>query len=211
LKHALKKDTEHRSVGAIPIDFEKGIEGDLCGLRFRGKIDRIDQIGDSGIHIIDYKSSTQNKSFKDLAKHPTGHGSKIQNLLYMALVLEASADNKRAKIDKLSSSYWFLAEPENQFFLTQHYGENEQETLFKTLNIIKSMLGEGLVPMTPKNQFPDGICGYCSFTQICPSNRMAIHERQKTCASGPFAQFLALSEKKTDAKSKSNQLDTEGN
>jgi hypothetical protein len=63
--------------------------------------------------------------------------------------------------------------------------------------------------MTPKDQFPDGICGYCGFTQICPSNRMAIHERQKACASGPFAQFLALSEKKKDAKSKSNLSDTE--
>jgi len=209
LTNVLKKDTEHRSVGAIPIDFEKGIEADLCGLRFRGKIDRIDQIGYSGLHIIDYKSSTQNKSYEDLAKHPTGHGSKIQNLLYMALVLETGVDNQQAKIDKLSSSYWFLAESDEKIVLTQNYGENERETLFKTLNIIKSMLEEGLVPMTPKDQFPDGICGYCSFTQICPSNRMAIHERQKSCANGPFAQFLALSEKKTDAKSKSNQPDTE--
>ncbi len=51
--------------GSTPIEFERAVESELNGVVWRGRIDRIDRMGDGTLRVIDYKTSKSLMTVKD--------------------------------------------------------------------------------------------------------------------------------------------------
>ena len=96
-----EKELEIREPGYVSSEVEKSISGEpLKGIKLKGKIDRIDRIGDE-VQIIDYKTGTAGLNCTRIAS-----GSEnLQLLLYAAILKNHGYKVKRAGIYSLKDMH----------------------------------------------------------------------------------------------------------
>jgi DNA helicase II / ATP-dependent DNA helicase PcrA len=126
--------------------FEKTFTLKIDGIRFNGRIDRIDELPDGSVEIIDYKTGTP-KSQKDVDKD-------LQVSLYAIAAKEALG------YDPKLLSLYFL-EPCEKVSTTRTQ-EQLEERKKEVLEVVKKIR---------KGEFeanPGMHCNWCSFKDICP-------------------------------------------
>ena len=202
LETFLEEDEKLRSgVGTGEIVVEAGfgfgggspeVEDAETGLRFRGRIDRID-VSDDGKSalVIDYKTGSA-RPYRALDKDPIDAGKRLQLGVYSlaARALYPDADVRAA--------YWFSTNrgefrraPSPAFDL----GVEEVGKRFrKGLTTIVSGIGEGMFPANPGGPGWGGPenCAYCDFDSLCTTRRVELWERK---SSDPgIRDYLALAD-----------------
>ena len=162
------------------------------GLRFRGKIDRIDVSADGGSALVtDYKTGSASP-YRALDKDPIDAGKRLQLGVYSlaARALAPGADVRAA--------YWFTTNrggfrraPSEGFDL----GDGEVGKRFREgLTTIVSGIGAGMFPANPgpPGRYGPSNCAYCEFDSLCASRRVEMWERKK--ADPGVRDYLALSD-----------------
>jgi hypothetical protein len=126
--------------------------------RLRGRIDRIDRVGDGRYRVVDYKTGRYSRYDK---LRCFGAGRTLQHVLYALAaeeILKKEGVDARPRV--VESGYYFpTRRGEGKEVIV---GEFDRERL-------KELLGE-LLDIVTKGQFIVGldvICGYCDFLPIC--------------------------------------------
>ena len=129
-----------------PEALEKWFNLRIGGIKFNGRIDRIDPIAGGGVEIIDYKTGSP-KNLKDVDKN--------NQLSFYAL---GASEFLGLKPEKLS--LYFLET--NEKFTTKRTPKQLEEIKNKIIETIKEIT---------KGEFkanPGKRCDYCSYNKICP-------------------------------------------
>ena len=198
----LEEDEKLRAAsrtGKIVVEAPFGFGGDSqevadaeTGLRFRGRIDRIDVSEDGRSALVtDYKTGSA-RPYRALEKDPIDAGKRLQLGVYSlaARALVAGADVRAA--------YWFATNrgefrraPSAGFDL----GDEEVGKRFREgLKTIVSGIGAGMFPANPGPPGWGGPenCAYCDFDSLCATRRVELWERKR---SDPGVRdYLALSD-----------------
>lgn len=176
-----------QGTGRIQVEATFGFGGDTpevadaeTGLRFRGKIDRIDVSADgSSALVTDYKTGSA-RPYGALEKDPIDAGKRMQLGVYSlaARALVPGADVRAA--------YWFTTNrgefrraPSAAFDL----GDKEVGKRFREgLTTIVSGIGAGMFPANPGPPGWGGPenCVYCDFNSLCATRRVELWERKKS-------------------------------
>lgn len=129
-----------------PLELEKGFSLWLGGVKFNGRIDRIDPVGDDGIEIIDYKTGsvkTQVQVDKD-----------DQVALYAIAAREALGMNP------VKLTYYFIEGDETiSTVRTEKQLEDKKE---EVKNIVEDIKKGNFEPK------PGMQCSWCDYRNICP-------------------------------------------
>ncbi len=166
--------TERTLVTYLPVD----IGGEIVQVKIGGKIDRLEQLADGTIRIVDYKSGA--------VKLPT----KIENLAESLTTL-ADKDNKWEKIRQLWL-YKYLILKENQYpgatveagfyslrtfqkepaFLTNRVAfsdDNNRDTYITETETLIQQMVQRMFDTTIPFAMTETIetCKYCNYTRIC--------------------------------------------
>jgi inactivated superfamily I helicase/RecB family exonuclease len=148
LKGFVHAQLEHFSAGWKVVEREKEFSGEIGGLRFKGRIDRIDQ-NDTATLVLDYKSGsiTEANRSKNLEKL-----SDFQMSIYHALL--------SSKYKNISLAFMKILEK----------GEVEEITVLEEKN---ALLAEHLIALKQTKSFvakkTDNLqkCKYCEFALMC--------------------------------------------
>ena len=118
---------------------------------------------------------------------PTLGATTLQGLIYAALAKQTLGGH-----NAYHAGYWFLAREPKKMQVTQALDENSASQLEETVTAATDMMRQGLVPMTPTDDGQAGLCGYCSYRQICPQTRASIASLQQKHATGAYRKLLDL-------------------
>jgi RecB family exonuclease len=148
LKGFVHAQLEHFSAGWKVVEREKEFRGEIGGLRFKGRIDRIDQ-NDTATLVLDYKSGsiTEANRRSNLEKL-----SDFQMSIYHALL--------SSKYQQLSLAFMKILEK----------GEVEEITVLEEKN---ALLAEHIIVLKQSKSFvakkTDDLqkCKYCEFALMC--------------------------------------------
>jgi DNA helicase II / ATP-dependent DNA helicase PcrA len=150
-KKILKEFYErHKDNWPNPLHLEKDFKIQLGENAIKGRIDRIDKMGDNNVEIIDYKTGKyKEKLYKD---------DKMQLLIYQIALEESNIKPTKLK-------YYFLDEKnqnETEFIAKEKDIEKTKKELEETMETIK------------KSDFPanpsEFNCKHCDFKNICPAS-----------------------------------------
>jgi DNA helicase-2/ATP-dependent DNA helicase PcrA len=134
----------------IPVSIEGGFKIKVGEYLVKGRIDRIDQLENSNLEIIDYKTGQP--------KDKLTIDDKQQLLIYQIAVETLPQYKNLGKIEKLT--FFYLNENKRMSFV----GTNkDKEKLEAKLSDAIEKIREGDFTPTP-NQY---VCQYCDFKEIC--------------------------------------------
>ncbi|TSC55940.1 MAG: hypothetical protein G01um101418_511 [Parcubacteria group bacterium Gr01-1014_18] len=140
----------HESAWPLVLSLEQGFSLKIGGYRLSGKIDRIDDLGDGTVEIVDYKTG---RVPKDEAK--IDPENKKQLLIYQW----AAEEILQKKVGKVSFYYLeenkkisFVGTPDNLLKL--------KEEILETIEAIRK--SQFIAKPSPQ------VCQYCDFKSICP-------------------------------------------
>ena len=194
-----QKLRECAGTGKIEVEASFGRGGDSpvvidveTGLRFRGKIDRIDVSADGkSARVIDYKTGGAGP-YDKLNTDAIDAGKRLQLGVYSLAARELAAGAS------VKAAYWFVTDrgkfkraPSEWFDL----GDEEVGKRFNNgLRTIVSGIGAGMFPANPgpPGQHGPRNCSYCDFRSLCPTRRVQMWERKRSDPG--LASYLALSE-----------------
>ena len=154
------------------------------GLKFRGRIDRLDLSGDgSSALVIDYKTGSA-VSYGALDKDVIDRGRRLQLGIY-----SLAARRLFPEVTSVRAAYWFTRTGSRPQFAPSGFfdiGDNQVEERFRQgVETIVSGIGRGVFtanpgPYTsrPGRAGPEN-CLYCDFDSICPARRVDIWQRKK--------------------------------
>ena len=128
------------------VDVEGWIELDIEGRKMRGKVDRIDDVGES-LKVIDYKSSKQQTSRPQLKKD-------FQMALYW-LGVERAYDKPVSQV-----GHWYLRM--DREWMVEITPEELEEVKQRALRVIEE-IEKGEFGATPGYQ----VCRYCDYGDLC--------------------------------------------
>jgi len=133
-----------------PLYIEAEFLLNIEGCQFTGFIDRIDELPDGGVEIMDYKTGTpKNKSFAEKS---------------MQLALYAIACQEVLKIEPKVLSFYFLTSNEKISTICDPENlERTRETIASTVKQIKS---------SQFNPNPGRRCRWCDYRIICPAAKL---------------------------------------
>ena len=157
-------------------------------LKFRGRIDRVDEVAGKKLAIIiDYKSGGTTR-FDDMKDDPLGAGTHLQLPVYSLAARQISAES-----EDVLAVYWFVSNRAN-FKMEQVYLSDIHDRFAEVVETIASNIKKGLFPANPgtkdnRNGEPQN-CEYCDFDRVCPSNRRLLWERKS--ANPEIAPYLSL-------------------
>lgn len=143
LKNYLDKSKQDKKT---PLALEKSFNLKIDGIKFFGRIDRIDSLEDGGVEIVDYKTG-QTKSQKDVDRD--------DQVSFYAI---AAQDALRMRPEKLT--YYFL---ESGTKVTTTRTPKQLEKKKEEIGEIVSEMKEGNFKATPGMQ-----CQWCDFKEVCP-------------------------------------------
>ena len=129
-----------------PLGLEKSFNIQINEVRFYGKIDRIDSLGNGKVEIIDYKTG-KTKTQKEVDKDK-------QITLYALGAKEALGFNP--------TKFTLYFVEKNEKINTTRTEENIQKTVVEIKKVIEN-IKEG--NFEPKSGF---LCGWCDYKDICP-------------------------------------------
>lgn len=147
------------------------------GFRLKGRIDRIDRIGDNYL-IIDYKTgSSRNKKirFDNINLEDRKSWGKAIPSLQLPLYIILFLENKEIDLSRLNACYLDLSlsnfNEENKVLNYLFEEENERSHLEKLFSVILNILMEIKDPNIPFSaNKDDSNCGYCKFRGLCGVN-----------------------------------------
>lgn len=146
-KELLKNYYEkHKNNKVLPKELEKGFNIKLSGIKFFGRIDRIDPLPDGTYEIIDYKTGST-KSQKDVDKDDQ-------------VALYALAAKQAFGIHATKLSYYFLEEGVK---VTTERSDKNLEEMHTELESLVEEIKKGDFTATPGMH-----CTWCDFKDICP-------------------------------------------
>ena len=161
---------------------------------FRGKIDRIDVVGDE-VRVRDFKTGKPEPYFDGArgrrATRTVTNGRALQLPIYAAAARRKYPNDA---VD-IAASYCFpLAE--NNTHGVAPYTEANQKEFSATLVAIVDGARRGIFPATPEtvgdSDQERGNCTYCEFNRLCPVRRRQIWERKGLSDSDTVLPFNSL-------------------
>ena len=164
--------------GEDPEEYGVSIEiEDLGEVHFRGKIDRVDVLGDE-VRVRDFKTGKP-----DSYREKRGDGEPDRSVsngraLQLPVYLEAAQVMYPGK--SVSASYCFPLD-DKYVHDVGTYTEEDRERFRESLGLIMGMIRQGVFPATPEQGDGDewgGNCNYCDFKQLCPARKRQIWERK---------------------------------
>ena len=167
---------------------------DLGEIWFRGKIDRIDVVGDE-VRVRDFKTGKPEPYFDGArdrrATRTLANGRALQLPVYAAAARRKYPDDA---VD-IAASYCFpLAE--NNTHGVAPYTEANQNEFSATLIAIVDGARRGIFPATPETAGDSdqerGNCTYCEFNRLCPVRRRQVWERKGLSDSDTVLPFNSL-------------------
>ena len=147
---------------------------------FRGKIDRIDVVGDE-VRVRDFKTGKPEPYFDGArgrrATRTLANGRALQLPVYAAAARRKYPDDA---VD-ISASYCFPLADNNTHGVAP-YTQTDQEEFSATLVAIVGGARRGIFPATPETAGDSdqerGNCTYCEFNRLCPVRRRQVWERK---------------------------------
>jgi ATP-dependent helicase/nuclease subunit B len=196
LREQLRVDTEYRSAtGAQPVAVELtfgsepgsdvAVQTPAGAVRFRGRIDRIDELADGSIAVVDYKSGKPYRNREN--GDPLSGGERLQLPVY-ALAAKASYGADR----RVRAGYWFVGNPTPPEWTT--LDDAVHLRLIEVVATLAEGIETGRFPARPGPS--DGRnsrganCTYCPFDAMCPPDRGASWRRKR--ADPALASYTAL-------------------
>ncbi len=161
------------------VDFDDvGVDVDgLAGVRFRGKIDRLDVIGGE-VRVRDFKTGNPDKyrivnrrDGTSRAEYSVSNGRALQLPVYVA----ATQTRHQGKVVK--ASYCFPLSERNVHDVNP-YTDADREQFHSTLRSIVNSARNGIFPATPDSEGQFSNCYWCDFNNLCPTRRRQIWERK---------------------------------
>ena len=161
------------------VDFDDvGVDVDgLAGVRFRGKIDRLDVIGGE-VRVRDFKTGNPDKyrivnrrDGTSRAEYSVANGRALQLPVYVA----ATQTRHQGKVVK--ASYCFPLSERNVHDVNP-YTDADREQFHSTLRSIVNSARNGIFPATPDSEGQFSNCYWCDFNNLCPTRRRQIWERK---------------------------------
>ena len=144
---------------------ELAVEGHT--VRFKGKIDRIDEVGSDGLRVIDYKTGSKGGKTNSLDR-----GRRLQLPIYLL-----AADMLRPDRRGLDALYSFATAKGG--FATVGFDratlDERRGDLERIIDAVRRSLQTGVFVARPEKQH----CRYCPFSSLCGPNNELIFERKK--------------------------------
>ena len=146
-------------------------------VHFRGKIDRVDALGDE-VRVRDFKTGKP-----DSYREKRGGGDPDRSVangraMQLPVYLEAAQAMYPGK--PVSASYCFPLD-DRHIHDVATYTEEDRERFRESLGLIMGMVRQGVFPATPEQSDGDewgGNCNYCDFKKLCPARKRQIWERK---------------------------------
>ena len=153
---------------------------DLGEIWFRGKIDRIDTVGDE-VRVRDFKTGRPEPYFDGsrgrTADRTLANGRAMQLPVYVAAARQKYPD----PAVQISGSYCFPLADNNTHDVAP-YSEDDWKEFHTPLFAIVDAARRGVFPATPENAGDSdqerGNCTYCDFNRLCPTRRRQVWERK---------------------------------
>ena len=166
---------EGTEIGEVSITVD-----DLGEIWFRGKIDRIDVVGDE-VRVRDFKTGRPEPYFDGArgrrADRTLSNGRGIQLPVYVAAARKKYPDSKV----RISGSYCFPLGDRNTHDVAP-FSEDSLEEFHAPLSAIVGAVRSGIFPATPETAGDSnqerGNCTYCDFNRLCPVRRRQTWERK---------------------------------
>ena len=186
----------------VEADFGTGsnaaaVEDPETGLRFRGRIDRIDLTSDgSSAMVIDYKTGSS-ASYEGLEQDVIDRGKRLQLGVY-----SLAARTMFPQSTEIRAGYWFTRTSSRSRFAPSTFfnidDSDVRERFRQGVTAIVQGIGGGMFPANPgpwtSRQDKSGPqnCLYCDFDSLCPARRVDLWGRKKSDPAA--AGYLALAE-----------------
>ncbi len=154
-------------------DVTVNLEG-IGEVRFRGKIDRVDVLGDE-VRVRDFKTGNPRNYFVGSRGGQPQYN--IANGRALQLPVYAAAAKARFPAATISASYCFPLDEQRIFDPAPYTDSNGSEGFEGALTKIIRTARAGVFPATPEGG-EYGNCGYCDFNRLCPSRRRQMWERK---------------------------------
>ena len=153
---------------------------DLGEIWFRGKIDRIDTVGDE-VRVRDFKTGRSEPYFDGArgrtADRTLANGRAMQLPVYVAAARQKYPD----PAVQISGSYCFPLADNNTHDVAP-YSEDDWKEFHTPLFAIVDAARRGVFPATPEtagdSDQEHGNCSYCDFNRLCPTRRRQVWERK---------------------------------
>ncbi len=146
------------------------------GFKLRGRIDRVDRVGDHEYEVWDYKTGS---SFGYKDESYINRGRLLQHALYaeVAEFLLRQAVDPKARV--VRAGYFFpSAKGEG---LRVHKDPVAKETLFEALEDLFELLRKGVFP----SSYDNDPCGICDYSKICGGPGVTITRLQEKIENDP--------------------------
>lgn len=147
--------------GAQALECERKIEGQWHGLKVRGIIDRIDQMGEQ-YWIVDYKTSSQKPA--GIQNEEGENQVDLQLSIYQSLLNQQSGYE-----DKPSQAYYYLLPTVKKEKLQLDAQAHE-----RFVAQVKTMFARGQFPVRPDREMKS--CTYCDFEALCRKGPRLAHK-----------------------------------
>ena len=196
LREQLRVEVDYRAAtGALPVAVELAfgpasgtdvvVETPAGPVRFRGKIDRVDELADGWIAVVDYKSGKRYTSPRDA--DPLSRGERLQLPVY-ALAARAAYGAGRS----VRAGYWFVGSPTPPEWTT--LDEPLERRLAEVAGTLSETIETGRFPARPgpgEGRGSRGVnCTYCPYDDICPPDRSVSWRRKREDAA--LGAYVAL-------------------
>ena len=133
--------------------------GDGTSLRTRGRVDRVDELPDGTLRVVDYKTGSAGQYLRGAKTAPFNGGRQLQPALYAAAV--------EAMQKKPVASFEYRFPTEKGGNETVAYAAPELESARPIVRALLDHVRAGeFVPTTDA-----GDCGYCDYQSICRATR----------------------------------------
>jgi RecB family exonuclease len=178
-------DTELREQGAVPLATELAFGIDhrppvelstgRHSVRLRGFADRVDQLPDGSVVVVDYKTANKPPQRKRMEER-AAQGRALQLPVY-ALAALARHPGPGA-----TAAYWYLAAVGGPTLFEVDL-ETAEDQVREAVDVFAELIESGRFPTSPGQ--PDTWkqptftnCRYCDFAEVCPADRDELADRQ---------------------------------
>ena len=176
---AVELDFGPASGTVVSVDTSRG------AVRFRGSIDRVDELADGSVVVVDYKSGRPYRVLE--GGDPLSGGERLQLPVY-ALAARAAFGAWR----RVRAGYWFVGSPTPPEWLD--LDDAVQSRLREVLSTLAEVIETGRFPARPGPS--DGRpargsnCTYCPYDGMCPPDRATSWRRKR--ADRALSAYVAL-------------------